>query len=189
MNLIAHAALLSWPLVVVVLFNVLPHRKAVVGSFVVAWLFLPNVSYDLPGLPDYTKMSATVVSVLACSLIFDQARFFAVRPRWLDLPMLAWCLGSPVTTLSNDLTPYDALAATMNELVFWGFPYLVGRIYLTDLDAMKDMAQAIAIGGICYIPLCNVRDPGSVPSSNLGSTTSSVWEGTRYGGYRPLRSS
>ena len=180
----AQVALLAWPLIVVVLFNLLPPRKAVVYSFVAAWVFLPNGGYALNGLPDYTKMSATVVGVLIGSLLFDQARFFAIRPRWFDLPILAWCLGSFVTTIANGLTAYNGLSFMIVELMAWGFPYLIGRIYLTDMDALKDLSEAIVIAGLCYVPLCllEIRLSPFLQGMVYGMTS---WEGTRYGGFRP----
>jgi tetratricopeptide (TPR) repeat protein len=185
MNLFAHVALLSWPVIVVLIFNVLPPRKAVVGSFVIAWLFLPNVGYVIPGLPDYTKMTATVIGVLIGSMIFDQARFFAFRPRWFDIPIVAWCLGAFVTTIMNDLTAYNGLSLMIVELVNWGLPYFIGRLYLSDLDAMKELAEAIAIGGICYIPLCLLEMRLS-PVLQYWVYNIGVREGMRYGGFRPM---
>jgi tetratricopeptide (TPR) repeat protein len=184
MNWIAAIALLAWLPLVVVVFNALPPTKAVANLFVAAWLFLPNGGFGLPGLPDYTKMTATVVGVLLCMFVFDQARLFSTRFRWFDLPMVIYCLGAFVTAITNDLGAYEGVAAVVDLLVIWGFPYLIGRVYLDDADALKDLAQAIAIGGICYIPFClfEIRFSPVFATWVYGIHG---WDGLRYGGYRP----
>ncbi len=88
---------------VLVLFAVMPPRRAVIASFVGAWLFLPLVGYALPGLPDYTKMSATCYGVLLGMLLFDGARLFQFRPSWIDLPIVVWCLVPLASSISNGL--------------------------------------------------------------------------------------
>jgi tetratricopeptide (TPR) repeat protein len=184
MNLFASVVLLAWLPIVVLIFNTLPPKKAVASLFVTAWLFLPNGGFAIPGLPDYTKSTATVVGVLLCLVLFDLGRLLSIRPRWFDLPALIWCAGAFVTAIANGLTAYDAVAATMGELVSWGLPYLIGRAYLTDVDALKDLAEALVIGGLCYVPLCLIEVRLS-PVLSGWVYGSGGWEGTRFGGFRP----
>ena len=47
---------------VFLLFAVLAPRRAVMAAYLASWLFLPMAGYSIPGLPDYTKTSATTVS-------------------------------------------------------------------------------------------------------------------------------
>jgi tetratricopeptide (TPR) repeat protein len=177
-------ALFIWLPVVAAFFAFLPPRRAVVVSFVVAWLALPNISFPLSGLPDYTKMSATVAIVLLCMAIFDQRRLFMFRPRWYDLPMVVWCLCMFVSAVTNGLGPYEGIAATLDQLVPWGFPYLIGRCYFTDLDGLRELALGIAIGGLVYVPLClfEIRMSPILETAVYGI---SHWEPMRFGGYRP----
>jgi tetratricopeptide (TPR) repeat protein len=184
MNLFASVVLLAWLPIVVLIFNTLPPKKAVANLFVIAWLFLPNAGFGIPGLPDYTKSTATVAGVLLCSVIFDLGRLLSIRPRWFDLPALLWCAGAFVAAIVNGLTVYDGIAATTVEVVTWGLPYLIGRAYLTDVDALKDLAEALVIGGLCYVPLCLIEIRLSPMLSGWVYGTGG-WEGVRYGGYRP----
>ena len=176
--------LFIWLPVVAAFFAFLPPRRAVVVSFVTAWLALPNISFPLSGLPDYTKMSATVAIVLLCMLIFDQGRLFAFRPRWYDLPMVVWCLSMFVSSMTNGLGPYEGIAATLDQLVPWGFPYLIGRCYFTDLDGVRELALGIVIGGLVYVPLClfEIRMSPILESWVYGIIH---FEPLRFGGYRP----
>ena len=67
---LGYAAMFGWIPVVLVLFAALPPRRAVPVSFIGAWLFLPMAGWDLSGLPDYTKTSATSVGALLGVLLF-----------------------------------------------------------------------------------------------------------------------
>src|SRR4051794_26866985 len=85
-------ALLGWIPTVLVIYSALPPRRAAIVSVIFAWLFLPYAGYSLPGLPDFTKQSATCLGVLLATLVFRIDWLLAVRPRWFDLPMATWCL-------------------------------------------------------------------------------------------------
>ena len=66
----------------------------------------------------------------------------------------------------------------------WGFPYLIGRVYFTDLDGLRELALGIAIGGLVYVPLClfEIRCSPILETWVYGIVH---WEAMRYGGYRP----
>ena len=184
MFMLAQASIFLWLPIVVAMFSLMPPRTAVINSFVFAWLFLPPIGFNLPGIPDYSKMTATITAVTLAMLIHDQTKLFSIRPRWYDLPMVVWCFGPFVTANMNGLGSYEGCSAIMEQVISWGLAYLIGRIYLTDIDALRDLAKAIAIGGLLYVPLCLIEIRLSPILSGLvwGVTR---WEGTRYGGYRP----
>src|SRR4051812_9792606 len=101
MGFLVPLTLFGWIPFVLFLFLVLPPRTAIITSFLLAWLFLPMAGYKLSGLPDYTKMSATVMGVLMGAALFDTARLLSFRPRWIDIPMFVFitspCLTSYLT--------------------------------------------------------------------------------------------
>ena len=45
----------GWIPAVLALFALFPPRRAVIISFLIAWLFLPMASFKLGGLPDYAR--------------------------------------------------------------------------------------------------------------------------------------
>jgi tetratricopeptide (TPR) repeat protein len=184
MNLLAQLSLFLWLPIVVAFFAFLPARRAAITSYIFAWLALPNVGWSLPGLPNYTKMSATVFAILLCMMIFDQRRLFSLRPRWFDLPIFFWCFGPFATALSNDLGPYEGCSAALEQIIVWGLPYLIGRLYLTDMEAARELCLGIVIGGLAYVPLClfEIRFSPVLETMVYGI---SHWEAERYGGYRP----
>src|SRR4051794_10191930 len=96
-----------WIPTVLVLFAVLPSRRAVIVSFLGAWLFLPMVSYPLSGLPDYTKMSATCAGIFLATLIFDVKRVVRFKPSLVDVPMAIFCLCPFFSSMLNGLGTWD----------------------------------------------------------------------------------
>ena len=56
---IAQAVLWGWIPLVLGLFLVMPHRRAVVVALIGSWLFLPQLAYSVPLMPDFTKVTAT----------------------------------------------------------------------------------------------------------------------------------
>jgi tetratricopeptide (TPR) repeat protein len=183
-NPLALIAILGWAPVVIVLFVLLPARRAVVVGSVTAWLFLPPMGLDLPGMPGYTKVTATTAGILLATLILEFGRLLNFRIRWFDVPMIIWSLCPALSSLSNDLGPYDALSQAFKQTSDWFFPYLVGRLYLTDAESLREFALGIIVGGVCLIPfvLFEIRMSPRLLSMVYGFGT---WEGTRYGGYRP----
>ena len=115
MNMFTHIMMFGWIPLVVFLFLKFPPRRAVIISFIFAWLFLPVVSYPLPGLPDYTKMSATCWGVFIGAAIFDTNRLLSFRLRLIDLPMILWCICPVASSLDNGLGLYDGIAAYLGK--------------------------------------------------------------------------
>ena len=187
-NLLVPLVMFGWIPIVIYLFSRYPARRAIVISFVGAWLFLPQAVLPLPGLPDYDKIAATCYGVLLATTIFDVGRFSIFRLSWIDIPMVIWCLCPLASSLSNDLGLYDGMAAVLSQTVTWGIPYFLGRIYLNSLNGMRELAIGIFVGGLSYVPLCLFEmrlSPqlhrivyGGLASADFGQTV-------RLGGYRP----
>jgi hypothetical protein len=187
MNAIVPIAMFGWPLVVLCLFAVLPKHRAVIVAFIVAWLFLPVVHDAVLGLR-LTKMRATCWPVLIAVLLLDIDRLWSFRPRWVDLPVAAWCVSPFFSSLANDLGPYDACSQALDQIVAWGIPYLMGRLYLSSLDRLRDLGIGLICSGLVYTPLCLLEirlSPqlhtwvyGYFPHSSFGQSI-------RYGGFRP----
>src|SRR3954465_11305229 len=98
MGFLVPLTMFGWIPVVIYLFMVLPPRRAVIAAFLVAWLFLPMAGYKVTGLPDYTKMSATVFGVVLAASIFDPERLLRFRPHWVDIPAVVFCFSPFITS-------------------------------------------------------------------------------------------
>jgi hypothetical protein len=179
--------LLGWIPVVICLFALLPPRRAIITAFLAAWLFLPVAGYSIVGLPDYTKMSATCVGVLLCTVLFDAQRLISFRPRWVDAPMIAWVLIPFATSLSNGLGAYDGLSASLEWLIAWGLPYFIGRMYFTDVEGLRELAVGIFVGGLLYVPLClfEIRMSPQLHNWMYGFHQHDFQQTKRFGGFRP----
>ena len=148
---------LCWIPVVLYFFMRFPPQRAVIVSFIVAWLYLPVVNIALPGIPDLSKMSATCYGVLLATLLFDAGRITSFKPGWLDLPMLIWCFCPFASSMANGLGAYDGFSAALDQTVTWGVPYFLGRIYLNNLAGVRQLAVGVFVGGLSYVPFCLIE--------------------------------
>lgn len=186
---LALTALIVWPVATIFIFEAYPPRSAIVIAFVVAWLFLPPTIIMLPGVPDWSKTTATVVSVTVV-LWFKHARqFLAIRLRWFDIPVLAFTGCSLASSLSAGQGVYEGLSSVLEEILRWALPYLIGRAFLNDTQGLRQLTLGLAVGGICYMPLCWFELKMSPILKNwvyAFSTFTIDNYGLRYGGYRPM---
>ncbi|HEY9643233.1 MAG TPA: O-antigen ligase domain-containing protein [Coleofasciculaceae cyanobacterium] len=176
-----------WIPAVLYLFSRFPARKAVIVSFLAAWLFLPQATLVLPGIPDYDKFSATCYGILLATFIFDVGRFRTFRFSWLDVPMAIWLFCPFMSSIANDLGPYDGFSSSLESVVTWGVPYFLGRIYLNNLEGLRQLAMGIFIGGLIYVPLCllEIRLSPQLHRIVYGDFAHSFAQTIRDGGYRP----
>jgi tetratricopeptide (TPR) repeat protein len=184
MSFFAQIILIAWLPITLFLFLLMPARRAVVAGTISGWLLLPPLSFNFPGLPDYSKTTAITVGILLGTVIFEFHRLRSFRLRWFDVPMLMWCLCGFLSSISNDLGVYDGLSTLLKQMTTWMFPYLIGRLYLTDSAGLRELALGMVIGGVCLIPLCVfefVMSPQLLPWVYGLRTMLYV----RYGGFRP----
>ena len=116
----AYLALLGWIPLVVVMFAILPSRRAATIAVIGAWLILPPYTIQIANLPDFSKNMAATVGMLLSTLIFAPDRILNFRPRWFDLPMLLWCLCGIASSLQNGLGIYDGLSDALGQVLSLG---------------------------------------------------------------------
>jgi len=187
MSPLVHIVMFGWVPVVIGLFALLPPRRAVLAAFLFAWLFLPMASYRVQGFPNYTKMTATCIGVMLSVMIFDSRRLMSFRLHWLDLPMIVWCLSPFATSISNGLGWYDGASAVNYQVITWLLPYLIGRLYFCSLEGLRELAAALFIGGLIYVPLClyEIRMSPQLHAMLYGFHQHSFAMTHRFGGWRP----
>ena len=185
----AFLVVIAWFPFVFYLFQRFPPQRAVVISFIAGWLFLPTISYPIPGIPDITKMNVTCYGILLVTLVYDVGRITSFKLGWLDMPMLIWCLCPLAASLTNDLGLYDGLATSLDQMMTWGMPYFLGRIYLGTLAGLRQMAIGIFIGGLVYVPFCLYQTRMSTNLHEMlygfADLRTSFMISIRMGGYRP----
>lgn len=184
----AQSILMGWIPISMVLFFVMPPKKAVIVSTIVAWLFLPVAALPLPGLPDLTKASAAMIGCLLGVLLLDSASLSRLRPHIVDLPLLGW-IGFPIlTSVDNGLGLYDGVSSALTHSFVWGLPYVVGRVSLGSPERLRDLAIGMIVGGLVYAPFCLLETRISPQLHRLvyGYSPSHMMHAIRYGGYRPI---
>ena len=188
MTVLVHAALLGWIPFSLALFALWPARRALIWSFMLGYLFLPQAGYTLSGLPDFDKLMIVGLGALLGVLIFDGTkRLASYRFHLIDVPMIIWCLSPMATSLVNGLGAYDGLSAIFGQTVVWGLPYFLARLYICDLAAVHELATAVFIGGVIYAPLClfEVRMSPQLHRWIYGYHANDWVQTLRGGGFRP----
>lgn len=146
--------LFGWPLVALVLFSTLPARRAILIIVLGGWLFLPVASFNLPGLPPYNKLIATNLAAFLGAILVDARSWRGLRLTVWDAPMIAWLIVPFVSAISAKGDAYDGLSAVLEQLLQWGLPYALGRVYFSDRVGVRELAMGVVIAGLVYAPLC-----------------------------------
>lgn len=178
--------LFGWIPVVLVMFVAMPPRRAVVAAYVAAAMFLPVYRFKTTG--NYGKETATSIILLAAVAILDPTRLARFRPSLADLPMIVFLLVPLASSINNGSGAYDGASAMLRQILFWGTPYLMGRLYLTDPPAHREMALALAAGALIYVPLC-LYEMKMSPQLHLmlyGYHPHEFVQSIRMEGYRPV---
>jgi hypothetical protein len=181
-----YLALLGYLPAVVVMFALMPARKAAMIAVIVAWLLLPPYAIAIAGLPDYGKTAAAALGVVLGTMIFATDRLLSFRPRWYDLPMAGFCLCGIASALTNGQTFYDGLSDATGHILTFGLPYVLGRIYFGDPEGLRFFAVGMVVGGLAYVPAClfEVRMSPLLMQYVYGVRRWQV-QSIRLGGYRP----
>jgi hypothetical protein len=185
----ADAVILTWIPFSLVLFTLLRPRHAVLVSYLGAWLFLPqNAGLVIRILPDIDKVTAASMGVLLGVMLFDAARLFSFRFRWFDLPALVFCFMPFLSSVTNGAGYWDGLSSIIDQTTVFGIPYYLGRVYFTDWEGFRELAIAIFLGGVIYIPFClfEVRMSPQLHRIVYGYHQHFIGQTYRMGGYRPM---
>jgi len=187
-NLFTLIALLCWIPLSVAIFMWLPVARALSVSYVAGWLLLPFVSYDLPAMPDFSKANAVFAGSAIGLLISRDARrlFGTFRFMWFDLLAGLLCVSAIITSILNGLGIWDGVASSILFLCMWTGPYFLGRLAFRSTDDVFELAKAIFVGGLGYIPLClfEIRMSPQLHGMLYGSWARASTS-LRFGGYRP----
>lgn len=185
MTILVPITLFGWIPCVLLLFLWLPPRRAVITAFMGGWLFLPAATFQLPGIPDYSKMAATCAGVLLAALIFDTETLLSFRPRWFDIPMLVWVFCPFGTNAAENIDMWDSFSWSVNQAITWGMPYFIGRVYFRDAESIRELAIGFFISGLVYIPICLFEIRMSPQFGKWLYGFDAGYSGQRLGGWRP----
>ena len=190
-TLLTLLTMFGWVPLTVGLFLVMPPKRAVLWAFFLSWLFLPMAKYELPMLPDFTKMTAACYGVLLGVVLFDTGRLMQFRPSFWDIPIFTLTIVAPIaSSISNGLHQviiYDPLSSALGLFTAWALPYFAGRLYFKTLDDMKTLGIALVFAGFAYIPiiLFETRFSPQLHRWIYGFHQHDFVHAARQGGFRP----
>jgi hypothetical protein len=161
-------ALLAWIPLSLLIFRRFPVRIAVLVNFVGGWAILPAANYVSAGnaFPywilgtslesDYFLTKATVIGFTGILgiFLFDRASFKRFELTVWDLAMGMWLIAPLLSAIANPDNFGEGCVGEIYQLLAWGSPYLIGRLYFTDTQSLRLAAKAFVIGGLAYIPFC-----------------------------------
>ncbi len=180
----------GWLPLTLILFTLMPARRAALVSVLAGWMFLPNAVYQFPHLPGYTRSSAIAIGVLLGMLFLDPSKaIWKFRPRWFDLPMFVWCfVAPPMTSITNNLGLYDGFSSSFGNILAWGVPYLIGRVYCTSAEGLRELAWAVFVAGLAYTPFClyELKMSPQLHYEFYGFRQHDFAQTKRWGGWRPM---
>ena len=180
--------LFGWVPFTILLFMRLPAHRAVLVAVIGGWLLLPTAGYNWPGMPPFTKSVAISLGLVLGGWLSGQRFKADFKWKLCDLPMLLWCLAPIPTSLTNHLGLYDGLSGFYDQVMIWGIPYLAGRIYFKDQEALHDLCLGIVAGGMVYAMLClyEIRMSPRLNVNFYGFFPHEWRQHYRYGGWRPI---
>lgn len=161
-------ALLAWVPVGLYLFRRVPVRIALLINFVGGWAVLPTANYADDGIAfpfriigaslesNYFITKATILGLTGILgvYLFDRSRFKRFQLTVWDLAMGMWLIAPVLSAIANPGTMREGLIGEAYQLLAWGSPYLIGRLYFTDTESLRIAAKAFVIGGLAYVPFC-----------------------------------
>ena len=155
-------AFAAWVPISLFLFRRNPIRVAILFNFIAGWALLPSAAYMattaafpywilgtcLPSGHFFTKATVTSMTCLLGVLLFDRKVLGRFQLSFWDLPMLAWCVVPLLSALANAQGLVTAVRSELYQILAWGVPYFVGRLYFERSDSLKLAAKAFVIAGL-----------------------------------------
>ena len=196
------AALLAWIPVSLLFFRRYPLKIALLINFVGGWAVLPAARYVLrgDGIPywvigtslesEYLITKATILGFagLLGVFLFNRKSFNRFTLTVWDLPMGMWLLAPLLSSIANPGNFTEGILGTLYQVLAWGSPYLIGRLYFTDTQSLRLAAKAFVVGGLAYIPFCIfeiVKGP-VLYAAVYGYQPFQMMGAERFIGYRPI---
>jgi hypothetical protein len=161
-------ALLLWVPLILLIFRRVPVRLALLINFVGGWAILPAANYvdksvefpyQILGTSlesDYFFTKATILGFtgILAVFLFDRSAFRRFQLTVWDLAMGMWLIAPILSAIANPDNMKEGFIGELYQLLAWGSPYLIGRLYFTDTQSLRLAAKALVIGGLAYIPIC-----------------------------------
>lgn len=195
-NLIAYAALLIWPLVVLYIIRRYGFEKGALLGLMGAYMFLPSgFEIDLPGIPAFGKFSITVMTLIAYLMLNKKSFGYNALSKKMRLVMLVFLITPFFTVLTNPeryifipgLTLYDGLSDSVHNFLYI-FPFLIGVKYFRSFESQQLIFKYFVIAAVVYsvLALYEIRMSPQLHTRLYGYFPSSWLQQYREGGFRAV---
>lgn len=178
-NTVALLALLGWPVVVALLFRLMPIERALIWSILGGYMLLPQLSaINLPGVPALNKETIPNLTAFAACLVLWGRMPRLLPEGWVGRLLLILFIVSPGITVINNLEAirfgvdrfgtmllvdpnalevwglpglrlYDSISAVVQQ-VFLMLPFFLAREVLRSEAALREVILALVIGLAIY---------------------------------------
>lgn len=199
-NLFAYAMLYIWPLVMIVLFRTMTPDRALIWSFLGAFLLLPTgVFINLPFVPRLDKFTIpSLTALILCLTMVNQRIRFLPSSIIASVFMIGFVLSPFATFLTNrepiidgvvflpGLSVRDAISFSMRYAIVL-IPFILAFNLLATPQARRNFLNAYVIAGLIYsIPtLLEVRLAPQFSYWVYGFFPQLFAQQIRFGGFRP----
>lgn len=201
-NLIAYAALISWPLITMILFSKYRIVIAIFGSILAAHLILPvRTEFDLPLIPPMDKYSIGSISALVGCLIIHKQRVRLLPAFRIEKVLVLIILGLPFITMIHNgetvitdtgyvsgLTLHDTIAAIINQYIRL-LPFILASQFVKSYEDLIIIFKILVVAALFYSlpilfeirmsPQLHTWIYGYFPHPSFGQEL-------RFGGFRPV---
>ena len=188
---IATFVMLAWSPVVVALFLRLGRRWATLIAVVGGSLLIPWAAFPIApgGRVTFGQPEAIGLALALGMVARERGALLRARPRWVDLPAIAYAFYPMVGLLSaGPVAAWDSADMTLHRVTGWLIPYAAARRYFGDVEGARRIAVAVVLATVALVPLC-AFEALLGPKWYLGGLVYGIpfREGTvrRLGGWRP----
>lgn len=207
----ANFMLFSWPILALVMFSAMGREKGLIWSVILGYLILPeNISFALPGLPDYNKTLAISLSSVLGAICFGNKLSWPDLPRaerypndrfglLLKLLFVVSMAGVVVTVMDNGyplidvdrvrqgLGIRDIITGTSLKLIR-ATPFILAWYWLTTARHHQEVLHVLVITGVIYaiLAMYEMRMSPQINRTVYGYFPHAWLQHVRGGQFRPV---
>lgn len=202
-NAFAYLVLLSWPLVMLVLFIRLPLQKALIWSLLGAYLLLPPepAGFKVPLISSLNKETLPVIFVSLLALWKYGADAFRLPNSAIGKLLIAMFVAVPLFTVLTNRAPLifldgfyvpglrwnDALGLCIKQILIL-MPFLLAYNALNSRASLRLLLSTLVIAGLAYslLMLVEIRLSPQLNNWIYGYHQHQFSQSIRGGGFRPV---
>ena len=142
--------LLAWPVAGLVIFAVARPGRALILTYLLGQMILPETSIQISGLPDLDKWAVCGIAAVLGTVLFRPHAVTRWRFHWTDVPLSIFIIGSALTSVVNQLGIYDGVSASLLQVFRYALPFWLARVHLQTREDLLDAATTFALCGAVY---------------------------------------